>query len=225
MLNKGRGSVLRECSVIGKMIPDHGVSSIDSAVGDPHTVLHDLSSQHACLLTSTPLSSMYLHTELGTYAAIKSHDISHPSALPQTAPTTDLSTSLHFIEIRKTPPISIATLPRLFLLISFLLLLMASSFPPFLTRLFRPFTSSSSPRMNLSPDGSSTSASATATAEGTRAAIEKCTVAAGCFWGVEHLFRKQFADKGLVDARVGYIGGESSSPGYRAVCTGRTGRK
>jgi peptide-methionine (S)-S-oxide reductase len=54
---------------------------------------------------------------------------------------------------------------------------------------------------------------------------QKATVAAGCFWGVEHLYRKTFggADKGLIDARVGYIGGDTTSPSYRSVCSGRTG--
>ncbi|KAF2404090.1 methionine sulfoxide reductase A [Trichodelitschia bisporula] len=52
---------------------------------------------------------------------------------------------------------------------------------------------------------------------------QKATIAAGCFWGVEHMFRKAFAGHGLLDAKVGYIGGDSSNPSYRAVCTGRTG--
>ncbi|KAL8713331.1 MAG: hypothetical protein Q9220_002530 [cf. Caloplaca sp. 1 TL-2023] len=90
---------------------------------------------------------------------------------------------------------------------------MASLMPSFLSRFFRPFTSSSA--MGLGP------------AEGGAANIpdsaQKCTVAAGCFWGVEHLFRKNFGEKGLYDARVGYIGGDTNSPSYRAVCTGRTG--
>ncbi|KFY20363.1 hypothetical protein V491_03779 [Pseudogymnoascus sp. VKM F-3775] len=57
------------------------------------------------------------------------------------------------------------------------------------------------------------------------ATAQKATLAAGCFWGVEHMFRKQFADKGLYDARVGYIGGDTTSPSYRSVCSGSTGRK
>lgn len=55
------------------------------------------------------------------------------------------------------------------------------------------------------------------------AGAERATIAAGCFWGVEHMYRKAFANKGLLDARVGYIGGDTDSPSYRAVCSGRTG--
>jgi len=51
---------------------------------------------------------------------------------------------------------------------------------------------------------------------------EKATFAAGCFWGVEHIYRKHFDHKGLIDAKVGYIGGKSSSPTYRDVCSGTT---
>jgi peptide-methionine (S)-S-oxide reductase len=55
---------------------------------------------------------------------------------------------------------------------------------------------------------------------------QTATVAAGCFWGVEHLFRKHFGNgKGLLDAKVGYSGGQTNSPSYRAVCSGSTGRK
>jgi peptide-methionine (S)-S-oxide reductase len=53
---------------------------------------------------------------------------------------------------------------------------------------------------------------------------QTATVAAGCFWGVEHMYRREYKGKGLYDARVGYIGGDSENPGYRAVCSGRTGR-
>lgn len=57
------------------------------------------------------------------------------------------------------------------------------------------------------------------------AGAQKATVAAGCFWGVEHMYRRAFANQGLYDARVGYIGGDTQNPSYRAVCSGRTGRK
>jgi len=55
------------------------------------------------------------------------------------------------------------------------------------------------------------------------AGSQTATIAAGCFWGVEHVYRKTFANKGLIDARVGYIGGDSKNPSYRSVCSGRTG--
>ena len=44
--------------------------------------------------------------------------------------------------------------------------------------------------------------------------------AAGCFWGIETAFRRV---DGVLDASVGYTGGKIKNPGYRAVCTGRTG--
>ncbi|KAJ2964555.1 hypothetical protein NQZ79_g536 [Umbelopsis isabellina] len=50
---------------------------------------------------------------------------------------------------------------------------------------------------------------------------EKATYAAGCFWGVEHLYVKHFKKDG-VTTRVGYIGGNVDSPNYRQVCGGDT---
>lgn len=104
--------------------------------------------------------------------------------------------------------------PKL-LAISILIVLMAGAMPNFLSRLMRPFTSSA--RLGVNPDGASVAQNIPDTAQ-------NCTVAAGCFWGVEHLFRKNFEGKGLLNARVGYIGGDTSNPSYRAVCSGRTGR-
>ncbi|KAL9115696.1 MAG: hypothetical protein Q9227_000064 [Pyrenula ochraceoflavens] len=90
-----------------------------------------------------------------------------------------------------------------------------SAMPTYLTRLLRPFTTSSS--LSLAGDSTSTAASSLPPN------AQKATVAAGCFWGVEHLYRRHFSGKGLLDARVGYTGGSSSSPSYRQVCSGRTG--
>ncbi|KGK37793.1 hypothetical protein JL09_g3037 [Pichia kudriavzevii] len=49
--------------------------------------------------------------------------------------------------------------------------------------------------------------------------------AAGCFWGVEHIFRKHFnVPDQIVDIKVGYANGKEDihSPSYKAVCTGAT---
>lgn len=84
------------------------------------------------------------------------------------------------------------------------------------SRLSRPFTAAA--RLSIAPESS---ASTTSIPEG----AQRCTVAAGCYWGTEHLYRKHFSGKGLIDAKVGFIGGDLTNPTYRAVCGGKTGRE
>lgn len=95
---------------------------------------------------------------------------------------------------------------------------MTSSMPGFIARLTRPFTTATSLGVSSAENGAAAAANIP---EG----AQKATVAAGCFWGVEHIYRKHFEGKGLYDARVGYIGGDTANPSYRSVCSGSTGRE
>lgn len=49
---------------------------------------------------------------------------------------------------------------------------------------------------------------------------ELATLVAGCFWGVELIFKQV---KGVIETTVGYTGGNTPNPTYRQVCTGLTG--
>jgi peptide-methionine (S)-S-oxide reductase len=53
------------------------------------------------------------------------------------------------------------------------------------------------------------------------------TFAAGCFWGVEHIFLKHYPpanNKGILKTVVGYTGGNDTlkNPTYKEVCSGTT---
>ncbi|KAL5037902.1 hypothetical protein BDV3_001895 [Batrachochytrium dendrobatidis] len=52
---------------------------------------------------------------------------------------------------------------------------------------------------------------------------ELATFGAGCFWGVEKVFKRKFANRGLSAIQVGYCGGSNGTPSYQQVCSGTTG--
>ncbi|MGD8634462.1 MAG: peptide-methionine (S)-S-oxide reductase, partial [Anaerolineales bacterium] len=56
--------------------------------------------------------------------------------------------------------------------------------------------------------------------DGSQSQFEKATLAGGCFWCLEPIFRDLV---GVTDVEVGYAGGDVPNPSYRAVCTGTTG--
>ena len=49
---------------------------------------------------------------------------------------------------------------------------------------------------------------------------EKITLAGGCFWCTEAVFKRV---KGVISVTPGYIGGTTENPTYDDVCTGKTG--
>lgn len=103
-------------------------------------------------------------------------------------------------------------------------MLATMALPPFISRFIRPFTQTT--RLSIAPDSSLPASFAPSKAE-LPANTQRLTVAAGCFWGTEHVYRKAYGgkDKGVLDAIVGYIGGDLSNPSYRQVCGGKTGRE
>jgi len=54
----------------------------------------------------------------------------------------------------------------------------------------------------------------------TNETVETATVAAGCFWSVELAYQRL---EGVLKTGVGYIGGTTTNPNYKAVCSGSTG--
>jgi hypothetical protein len=130
------------------------------------------------------------------------------SQIPILHKTTSVSPSNGFLTSIYPPQIYFNS-ANVKLFTTFALIVLAYTSMSFLSRLARTFSMSSSPAQPMSaPEGA-----------------QKATIAAGCFWGVEHMYRRTFANKGLLDARVGYIGGDTKNPSYRSVCSGRSGRE
>ena len=50
--------------------------------------------------------------------------------------------------------------------------------------------------------------------------VQQATFGAGCFWGVEEVFRTV---DGVLSTATGYMGGSIRNPTYERVCTGETG--
>ena len=50
--------------------------------------------------------------------------------------------------------------------------------------------------------------------------MAEATFGAGCFWGVEYVFRRV---PGVLDVQVGYSGGHTENPSYKEVCSHTTG--
>ncbi len=50
--------------------------------------------------------------------------------------------------------------------------------------------------------------------------METATFAAGCFWGIEAIFRRL---PGVTQTSVGYTGGSTANPDYKQVCGGDSG--
>lgn len=51
-------------------------------------------------------------------------------------------------------------------------------------------------------------------------ALQKATLAAGCFWGVQYYFDQI---PGVIKSTVGYTGGTTQNPTYAQVCGHKTG--
>ena len=50
--------------------------------------------------------------------------------------------------------------------------------------------------------------------------MQKCTLALGCFWKPEEIFKNK---PGIIKTEVGYAGGKSSKTSYKEVCSGVSG--
>jgi methionine-S-sulfoxide reductase len=76
----------------------------------------------------------------------------------------------------------------------------------------------SEPRMEAQP--MATEKTQTGAVAPAAAKTETALFGAGCFWGVEHIFRQQ---PGVIDAVSGFAGGKTKNPTYKQVCYEETG--
>lgn len=72
-----------------------------------------------------------------------------------------------------------------------------------------------------SPSPSTASSPAQLSKESPAVPSEIATFGAGCFWGVEHIFRHEVP--GVLEAVSGYSGGKVENPTYKQVCYDDTG--
>lgn len=73
---------------------------------------------------------------------------------------------------------------------------------------------------NNKEEQTNTNETMTTTSSDTNKHLEKAIFAGGCFWGVQYFFEKA---KGVVDTKVGYIGGHVDHPTYEQVCSHTSG--
>lgn len=133
----------------------------------------------------------------------------------------------HFSSITTTHPCPSTTIKTLtFVLLAlpvFLalgpILAPSYSYMTTLRSLFSSFTRSASvvPKMKHAPPPPPTVPTAIKAAEecaagGVQEGTETATFAAGCFWGVEHLFNKHYGDREGWTCLSGYCGGDEEEP-------------
>lgn len=108
--------------------------------------------------------------------------------------------------------VKLKPLTAVFFISSFIALLSMTSI---FQRLTRPFTNSATMSFG---EGAATNGTSNLPA-----GAQKATLAAGCFWGIEHMYMHHFPRDAVLSAPVGYIGGDTKNPSYRSVCSGATG--